>query len=366
VGKDTALCKKRSELKQEITCGMQILLMGLIFDYTGRLIQKLTRRSSSPPFYYLVIVVALIIHLPGLLSAMVLNENRQFARLWMGGFLSLELAIAGLVVAKININYVLQNLRDHVVDAIEPLDHLSDLQQWLPNFWAIRKQVIFFVTCGLVLGTWSMFSWSQMMGEFVGWSFAVSAFLMWAILGVPAYYIFLMVLLPLRLSRYRYNLFEANPNHSDVVRHLSLTLKNYTYVIAGFFAFATFFFGVASPIPSLRSWNFSIIILVTGWIPLTAQFISNRAALKQIVRTAKWRTLKAIECRIKTIQDRADLADKETMECITRLMDYHDRISATHDTALEFRARLSFVTQILLTVLAYILSNIDRILAIFQ
>lgn len=365
MGKEATLCKKRSELKQEITCGMQILLMGLIFDYTGRLIQKLTRRASSPPFSYLVIVVALLIHVPGLLSAMVLNENRQFEKLWMGGFISLELAIAGLVVAKININYVLRNLRDHVVDAIESLDDLSDLQQWLPNFWAIRKQVIFFLICGVILGTWSMFSWSLMMGEFVGWSFAISAFLMWALLGVPAYYIFLMVLLPLRLRRYRYNLFEANPNHSDVVRHLSLTLRNYTYVLAGFFAFATFFFGVASPIPSLRSWNFSVIILVTGWIPLTAQFISNRAALREIVRTAKWKTLKAIEWKIRTIQERADLADKETMDCITRLMDYHDRISATHDAALEFRARLSFISQILLTILAYILPNIDRILAVF-
>ena len=364
--KDTQLIKKRCELKQEITCGMQILLMGLIFDHTGRVIQKLTRRATSPPFYYLVIIVALIIHFPGLLSAMLLNESRQFAKLWMGGFLSLEIAIAGLVVAKININYVLQNLRDYVVDAIDSLDNLSDLHQWLPNFWAIRKQIFFFIVCGGILGAWSVHSWTQMMGKFVGWSFAISAFLMWVLLGVPAYYIFLMVLLPLRLSHYQYNLFDANPNHSDVVRRLSFTLKNYTYVIAVFFAFATFFFGVISPIPALRSWNFSIIVLITGWIPLTAQFVSNRTALNHIVRNAKWKTLKEIELKIKTIQENANLADKETMDCISRLMDYHDRISATHDTALELRARLSFIAQIAMTLMAYVVPNLDRILSVFR
>ena len=362
--KDAELVKKRNELKQEITAGMHILLMGLIFDRTSRLIQKLTRSSNPPPFYYTVIIVAFVIQviqLPGLLAAILLNETRQYSELFIAGSLAIELALAGIVVAKININYVLQNLRDHVIDAIESLDNLSDLLHWLSNFWALRKQVSFAIVFGIIAGALGVAGVSRTMGDFRGLGFTITAILAWTIVGFPVYYIFQMAILPFRLSRYQYNLFEANPNHSEVLRQLSLTLKNYTQVFAIFVAFSTFFYGVNS---SMRSLN--IIVLLIGWIPLTVQSLSNRFALRNIVRNAKWETLKEIELQIKTIQKEANLADKETMESITRLMDYHDRINATHDAAMDFRARLSFLNQILLTLLAYALASIDSILNIFR
>jgi hypothetical protein len=81
-----------------------------------------------------------------------------------------------------------------------------------------------------------------------------------------------------------------------------------------------------------------------------------------ITRNAKWKTLKEVELKIKNIQKEGDLADKETIESINRLMDYHDRINATYDAALEVRARGSLLNQILLTLLAAALANIDSIL----
>ena len=148
-----------------------------------------------------------------------------------------------------------------------------------------------------------------------------------------------MVSLPLRLSHYQFTLFETHPNHSDVMRHLSLTLKNYTRVIAIFIATYTFFCSIFVPF-----WYFNIIILAAGWIPLTIQFIANRSAQRQIVRNAKWKTLKEIEGKIKAIQSDANLAEKESIESIIRLMDFHNRISASHDTGLDLRSRLEFLS----------------------
>lgn len=358
--KDAECLKKRNELKQVITAGMNRLLMGLIFEYTSRLIQKLTRRATPLPFYYTVIVVALVVQLPGLLMAILLNETRQYAKFFIVTFLALEFAVAVNVVAKINVNCVLQNIRDRIIDAIASADDLCDLMHWLSNLWAVRKQVVFGIIFGIILDALSVFILIRATGEFVGLGLIISGFLGWTIVGVPIYYLFQMVFLPLRLTPYHYDLFEANPIHSDVLRHLSLTLKNYTYVIAISIAFSTFLWGINSEAKYL-----GFIVLIIGWIPLTVQFFSNRSALNKIARNAKWKTLKEIELKIKRIQANADLADKETMECITRLMDYHDRIDATHDTALELRARLSFLLQLLLTLLAYVAANIDIIRNMF-
>lgn len=361
---DAELAKKQWDLKQEITSGMHILLMGLIFEYTNRLVQRLTRNPMPPPFYLTVILVAFgvqLIQIPGLLVAILLKETHQYSELSMLGSLSIELAFAGIFVAKLNINYVLKNLRDHVVDAIECIESLTDLQHCLSNFWSLRKQISCAVFFAAIAGALTAVGVSQSTKHFIGVGFTISAFLAWTIAVIPVYYLFQMAILPLRLSRYQYNLFEANPIRSDVLRHLSLILKNYTYVVAIFMAVTTFFYGVNS---STRSLN--IIILIVGWIPLTVQFLSNRFALKTIARNAKWQTLREVELKIKSIQTQADLADKETMESITRLMDYHDRINATHDAALDLRARISFLNQIMLTVLASILANIDGILKFLQ
>jgi hypothetical protein len=362
--KDIELVKRRRELKQEITSGMHLLLMGLIFEYTNRFLQKFNRKGIAPPFYSTVIAAAFLIQLvqvPGLLIAMLLKEVHQYSELFVIGSLSIEVGFLGVLVAKLNINYVLQNLRDHVVDAIECVDDLNDLGSCLSNFWSLSKQLSSAVFLGMIAGALTVFGVSRTLEHFIGVGFTISVLLAWIIAIIPVYYLCLMAILPLRLSHYHYNLFEANPIRSDVLRHLSLTLRNYTYVIAFFIAFDTFFYGLNS---STRSLN--IIMLTVGWIPLTVQFISNRSALKSIARNAKWKTLQEVECKIKKIQSEADLANKETMECITRLMDYHDRINATYDTTLEVRARVGFLNQLLLTLLAAILANINSILNFLQ
>lgn len=363
MAEDIQLKEKRQELKQEITLGMHALLMGLIFEYTSRLIQKLTRRFVQPPFFYTAISVAVLvqlIQLPGLLVAILLKETHQYSELSMLGSLSVEIAFTGILVAKMNINYVLQNLRDHVIDAIESTKDLDDLGQCLLNFWSLPKHLAFAFCFGVSAGILTAIGVSRSTNYFIGIGFAISATLTWTVAVIPVYYLILMAVLPLRLSRYHYNLFETNPIRSDVLRHLSLTLKNYTYVVAVFIAFATFFYSVN---PSTRSLN--ILVLVLGWIPLTAQFLSNRSSLKIISRNAKWQTLKEVELEIKKIRAHADLAEKETIEAITRLMDYHDRINATQDAALENRARASFFNQILLTILASAIANINSIVNIF-
>ena len=359
--KDTELVKKRNELKQTITQGRKRLLMGIIFDRINRIIQKLTRNPKPPPFYYTVVILFLIVPLPGLFTAILLNETRQFTELCIVGSVALELVVIGMVVAKLNINYVLENLRDHIIDAIESVDNLDDLREWLVSLWALQKQILFCVIFGVAVSILMIVNLSHNAGVFIGFGMTITAMIGLTFVGVPIYYIFSMLWLPARLSHYQYDLFEAYPNHSDVMRHLSLILKNYTYVIAISIAIYTFLYGVYSP---LRSFN--IIVLITGWLPLTIQYMNNRSAIKTITRRAKWNTLKKIECKIKTLYAEANLADKATMESLTRLTDYHHQISTSRDSAYDLRSTINFLNQLLLPLLAFGLAHIEEILKLFR
>lgn len=308
-----------------------------------------------------MIVVALIVPLPGWFTSIVLNESRQFGELSVIGSFALELMVIAMVVAKLNINYVLRNLRDHIVDAIESVENLADLEKWLGALWELPKQILFCVAFGIIVSTVMIVNLSRNAGEFVGFGTTLLALIGLTFVAVPIYYIFQMLLLPTRLSHYPYDLFEAYPNHSDVMRHLSLTLKNYTYVIAIFIAIYTFLYGAYSP---LRSFN--VLVLIAGWIPLTIQYINNRSAIKVITRTAKWNTLKKIESRIKMLYKEANLTDKEIMESVARLMDHHNQISNTRDSTYDFRSTMNFINQLLLPLMAFALSNIEDIVRLFR
>ena len=72
---------------------------------------------------------------------------------------------------------------------------------------------------------------------------------------------------------------------------------------------------------------------------------------------AKWRTLKEIQARVEQLHTADNLAEKDMMDAINRLMDYHDRIKAP-----KFRIRSAgdaepdqFIA------VALVLANIDKL-----
>src|SRR5258705_13561946 len=93
-------------------------------------------------------------------------------------------------------------------------------------------------------------------------------------------------------------------------------------------------------------------------------FILNQTSLSSIIRRAKWKTLNEIQAKVEKLQEMENFADKETMDAIKRLMDYHDRVKATRNSALDFNTVLSFINSLLLPLLAILLGNLDRLMAL--
>jgi hypothetical protein len=175
------------------------------------------------------------------------------------------------------------------------------------------------------------------------------------------YYLLALVNLPFHIGRYDFKLYAIKPGSSELVARLSELFGSFAFQLA---VYATVFTLLIAYVGVLNTAGFVFVLL--AWIPLVGLFAANQNALSRIIARAKWRTLHEIQTRIETIAGEENLTDKETIESLNRLMDYHDRIEGTRRSALDLRAILTFVNSLLLPLLAFLLANEARIVALFR
>jgi hypothetical protein len=357
---NTTLLEKREELKREVTAGMGKTFPALILNTTGRTIRALTRNQRPVSLYYSAVVLALLILLPGSLISALLHEAEEWVALGWRWALSIEGCLFGsTLLGHILVGKVLADTLDHLIDNIESTDNLTDLQQWLADACSIRKPLALAIPFCISYGSVSTILTSIFRGAFIGYGLATECLIFGFFYGVGLYYVFWMLRLPPRLSRYQYRLYELDPVNSQVIGHLSRMLNTWVYVLAAWFAFSTF---VSAFARTRETEWFGVFLIFVGWIPTSAQFISNQVALSTIVTTVKWQTLNELQAKISKLRTEANPADKEAIEAINRLMDLHDRVRATRNSTLNLRTGLNFLNQLMLPFLAFLLANIDRLL----
>jgi hypothetical protein len=176
--------------------------------------------------------------------------------------------------------------------------------------------------------------------------------------GIIIYYIPLIFLLPVRLSRYHFKLFAANPSRSEIIDQISGMVNAFVYISAVYSAVATV---VASTSGRLASEQIFYLIVLT-WLPIIGLFVVNQFALNRIITNAKWKTLNEIQARIDELQDIDKLTSNENMAIINFLLDYHERIASTPNLALKFRDSFGFFNSLLFPLLAFLASNFDKVL----
>lgn len=361
MNKDAELTAKRDWLKHEITTGVDSLLDGLIFDRVSRFIQRFSGRPNPPSIYFTTVIIALLLMLPGLATTIVLGESEKLQQIGLVNFIYLGFSLIALISARINLRYFFGNMRDYIVDSINSLDDLSKLDRSLSKFWSIQSAWSFGFVFGLILATAIVKFTSDSTGSFIGVGTTISTFLASTLNGVVVYYVFQMLFLPWSLSRYHFELYEPNPSHSMIIMQLSHSFNVYTYILAIYAAAFTLWVG-SNPITA----SSNAIVLFTNWLPLVAQFIGNHLSMGRIIRTAKWEILAKIESQIRLLQNEANTKDRKALEIITQLSDYHDRISKTPNSALDFGTGLSFLNQLLLPLLAFGITNWNKILDFFR
>jgi hypothetical protein len=66
------------------------------------------------------------------------------------------------------------------------------------------------------------------------------------------------------------------------------------------------------------------------------------------------------------LEAQVEIPSEKTLVHLTKLMDYHDRIKATRNSALDLRAGLNFLNSLLLPLLAFLLANLGKVLELFS
>jgi hypothetical protein len=333
-----------------------------MLDGTGRLIQKLTQSPEPLPFWYSAVVIALATLMIGFLTSVLLGE---FYPLRREGIL-LEILVVGLVLVfmiagRIYKSILSTTLHDHLLDAIESVADLADLQRWMAAFSNVKRTLFFSLAFGILVGFYSVLG-STIRGGFLGFGSTIMNVITQFQFGMFLYYLFSLLALPARLSRYQFKLYAADPSSSEVMDHLSDMLNNLVYIAAVGAAILTLFVALFG----LLTLANTIILALVAWGPLTAFFIINQYALTKIITRAKWKTLNEIQAQIERLRAHEEIPSEKTLAHLGKLMDYHDRIKATRNSALDLRAGLNFLNSLLLPLLAFLLANLKEVLKLFS
>jgi hypothetical protein len=359
---DSALQEKRDQLKRQLAAGEYRMLLERMIDATGRLLQRLTQRQSPVSPWLGALVLALVSLAVGLLPPLALGELRgaqiEAIALVVSGIVT---ATANLMASKVALSILLDTLHDHVLDAIESEEDLSALQGWLETRLRVRAQVGFGLLYSALMVSYSVIS-AWVTRASVGPGLALMVGITSFQNGTLLYMFFPIVSFCARLGHCHIKLYAADPGSSEIIVHLSDMISGEAFIGVALSAFSTV---VHALLGQLTVTN-AIPLVLMGWVPCIVVFGLGQRALGALVSRAKWKTLNEIQGKIETLTAEQDLVQKETTDAVNRLMDLHDRIKAVRNSALDVRAGLRFLNSLLLPLLAFLLTNVDRVLQLFR
>ncbi len=272
-----------------------------------------------------------------------------------------------LIANKFNIRNFLTTFRDSCVDKMLREKDIDDLGRWLDEKFKLWPPLLWGAVLGPLLGAALYFFWQL---NHPGAEFHVGPFVTITISCIQAvwvgYYLIPFYLnFPLRLNRYEFDLYTLDPSSSELVGRLSRLLSYAFYVTMAYIVQLTLglsFVGVLTtetPVPGF-------IVSALVWVPAIIMFISGQLDLNNLIAQAKWKTLNEVQGKIEQLYAEQAVPDKDTLERLGKLMDYHERIVSTPNSALNFRSGLNFLNSLLLPVLAFMIGNLKDVIAFFQ
>ncbi len=365
------ITKKRQEIKAEIDGGEYRSLARVILDGTGRIIQRLTFSEKPPSFWYNSLVFAVVTLLFCTSLAILLgNPNADLPpdeiriRVSLFGLLGVLFGSSLVIAAALTHNRLLSTLSDSLLDAIQSEDDLNNLRSWLATSFNMKGQLLISLVPALVILPLANILVSTLIRINTDIVIHVVAIIAGfeALVVVPV--VFASLTMPHRLSNYQLKLFSADPSSSEVIDTLSDTLNSILLTVGVLLAFLSVVGVLLMPeeagtfvfVPFMVLWGLLLIVI----------FISGQYALAKIINKAKWETLNGIQAQIETIQVQEEILGEKTLSHINELLDYHNRIRTTRNSAMDIRAGLSLLQSLLLPVIGLLLANLLDIFKIIS
>lgn len=353
------LNEKRQELKDEITAGINKTPMARLFNVTRSVVQKITRSQKPLPALYCTALLAPIVLMPVLFYMILFHESQIAAEISLFSVITvLEVMLLSVILTYFNINRVLLSIRDILVDSIILSKDLSDLRKWLAIGWSSSVTKSFLIWWNTILVGIVTYIFYVLEHGYLGFGLFIFLLIFIFLGGMAWYYVPLMLLLPMKLKFFQFDLYENDPAHSEIIESISAVLNRFTY---GFvFINILVQLGLATTnFPIVLEFGFLVVLI---WIPLVAQFFINQASIQYIISVSKRKTLNRIQMKIKTLHN-SDIADKDNIDIVNRLMDYHERIRLTSNSNLSLESALKFLNQLIIPLLAFLLGNLEKVIA---
>ncbi len=369
---NAALVEKREELRTQMEAYRS--LPEYLLDGVGALIarSKLPRNASTqetegfPSYWINGMLLTLLTFLLGLGVSALLGENVELSEiyftLWAAGMGALS-----LIANKVNVRAFLNTFHGPLLDRMERSSDVDDLGNWLKRNFSLRFPLVFGLVAGPVLGVLLYNGWRVghdsppfHLGSVI--TVVLSCMeAMWV--GYYLYPFYLMF--PPQLHRYHFDLYTPDPSSSEVVGRLSRLLSFILYVTMGFLIQLMIGLGLFDVL-STRTLVPGFLLSLLVFSPMVIMYAAGQYHLSDLISRAKWKMLNEVQAKIEKLSGAEDIPDKDTLDRLSKLMDYHDRIKSTPNSALNFRASLNFLNSLLLPILAFILANLDKVTAVFE
>ncbi|HEX9333875.1 MAG TPA: hypothetical protein VF896_18425 [Anaerolineales bacterium] len=370
--KKPSLAENREILRSQIEAYRS--LPEYVLDGVGAVItrSKLPRNASTqeengfPSYWMNGIVLTVLTFLLGwgisfLLREQIKDDEIRFT-LWASAMGALS-----LIANKANMRAFLHAFYGPLLERMERSSDITDLSNWLIRNFKLRFPLVFGFVLGPILAVLLYNGWSVSHGNpafHIGSFFTLMVSCMQAMwVGYYLYPFYLMF--PPQLHRYHFDLYTPDPSSSEVVGRLSRLLSFILYVTMGFIVLLMIglgLFDVLSERTLLPGFLLSLLVVS----PMVIMYAAGQYHLSDIIVRAKWKMLNEVQTKIEKLSGGDEIPDKDALDRLSKLMDYHDRIKATPNSALNFRASLNFLNSLLLPILAFILANLDKVMDVFR
>ena len=356
------LAAKQAELKENLAADAYPSLTTYFLDGTEKLIQKVTRNRNPLPLWYKGTAYTLLVWLLSLLIIL-LFPSYDFPQydVFLAGFTIMLVTSIGVILTHEMYDLLMKTLRYTAVDSISSIEDLDKLDRWLRNLFNLRKQFFFGAIFAFVIVPPIIFLWNQIRGGATLDTMLVGFLVVFqAIFGI--YIVVAIFLVPGELLRYQFDIYALDPASSELIQRLSGALNRTMFVLAVLLAIITYWLFSFT----LLDDNVAIFLVLLAWLLIILVFINGHYSLATIIRRVKWKKLNELQDKITAVERDGDLTTKDTTDALKNLMDYHDRIRNTRNSAFDVRSGLGFVNSALLPLLAFVLANITDVIGFFS
>jgi hypothetical protein len=359
------LTDKREQLRRQLLSGRYRSIPGMLLDGMGNLVGRLTGSRRRIPEWASALMIALLTFLAGFLISLIARE--RFCEAGSCDHLKIALfsAIIGpliLVTSNQMIKMFMQTFSGRALDYLHSEADLEDFKGWLEHTFTVNIPLAFGLIAGLVLGLFLVLTWQDIHANQSLILGSTAIVVLSSIQGMLAvYYLYPFYLaFPARLSRYRFDLFVVDPSSSQVTKELSDLFTAILYITIGLVVLVTIGFWQIGFFSS----STLIFLAVVVWFPTVFLYLGSQFHLSKIINRSKWETLSRLQASIEELHCKEEIPSKERLEHLEKLLNYHDRIKGTPNSALNLRAALNFLTSLLFPVIALILTNYVQIMEI--